>query len=326
MLSNTVNGLWIRGKLSALEMLCIYSFLDHGYHFVLWVYDPPSLYKLPAGAEVKDARQILPEENVFSYKHSNQFGHGKGSYAGFSDVFRYKLLYEEGGWWTDMDVSCLKRFDFPGQYVFRVSKEDQKDVVGNIMHVPARSELMKICYDEAEITINGDNRDWMAPIRILNEAILQLGLSSYIYSFTNPDSWPVVSRLLIPGHVPDDRWFAIHWMNEEFRRLEIPKNQYLKGSYLGRKMEEFRLGHLINKRWYYWPYRIKVSRLYYSFLHVNRQVLWDIIIGEKSLKKSLRQLGRYVYYFFSDLYFVYTKPHFDIGKMYRKVKNGILGR
>jgi mannosyltransferase OCH1-like enzyme len=29
-----------------------------------------------------------------------------GSYAGFADHFRYKLLLEKGGWWPDLDMPC----------------------------------------------------------------------------------------------------------------------------------------------------------------------------------------------------------------------------
>lgn len=105
--SNTVHGLWIKGGLSSLELLTVYSYCAQGYQFVLWTYNDPGLYNLPEGASVADAREVLPENRVFCYKYSNQFGHGKGSYAGFSDIFRYKLLYEKGdGGQIWMYVAC----------------------------------------------------------------------------------------------------------------------------------------------------------------------------------------------------------------------------
>ena len=33
-----------------------------------------------------------------------------GSLAAFSNLFRYKLLLERGGWWVDTDVICLRPF------------------------------------------------------------------------------------------------------------------------------------------------------------------------------------------------------------------------
>ena len=35
----TVNGLWIKGKLSSLELLTIESFISNGFIFCLWTYD-----------------------------------------------------------------------------------------------------------------------------------------------------------------------------------------------------------------------------------------------------------------------------------------------
>lgn len=46
---------------------------------------------------VKNAREIIPENQVFQYNQTYQFEYGKGSFAGFSDVFRYSLLYLHAG-------------------------------------------------------------------------------------------------------------------------------------------------------------------------------------------------------------------------------------
>jgi hypothetical protein len=107
MKTNIVHGLWINGNMTSLELLTIHSFIDHGYEFHFWTYNQ-SIQDLPQSVLLKDANEIIPTKEVFQYSNENQFGHGKGSYAGFSDIFRYKLLYEYGGWWTDMDITCLK--------------------------------------------------------------------------------------------------------------------------------------------------------------------------------------------------------------------------
>jgi hypothetical protein len=60
-----VNGLWIGGALSSLEILTIKSFQAHGYQFVLWHYQP--LENVPNGTFLKDGRLILPDTSVFSY-------------------------------------------------------------------------------------------------------------------------------------------------------------------------------------------------------------------------------------------------------------------
>ncbi|MBU0763751.1 MAG: hypothetical protein KJ607_02835, partial [Bacteroidetes bacterium] len=202
-----VHGLWIGHRLSKLELLTLHSFVNNGHVFFLWIYNTIET-PVPDGVIIKDANEILPAERVFRYRYTNQFGHGKGSLGGFSDIFRYKLLYEYGGWWTDMDVCCLKPLDFEEPYVFRTHHD--LELVGNIMKCPRESELMVRCYEQASLEVDEDNRDWHKPIEILNNHVKQLGLTHYIKEFSNPDSWNYIRILLFrsicfPGH-----WYAVH--------------------------------------------------------------------------------------------------------------------
>jgi hypothetical protein len=48
---------------------------------------------------------------IFKYKDRN-------TYAGFSNIFGYKLVYEKGNFWVDMDIISLKPFIFTQDYVF----------------------------------------------------------------------------------------------------------------------------------------------------------------------------------------------------------------
>ena len=106
-----VHGLWIGPKLSPLELLTLNSFVRWGHEFNLWLYDPPET-PLPAGAHPRDATRILPRERIFRKRMRDpETGVGKGSVSPFSDLFRYKLLYELGGVWVDMDVTCLRPFN-----------------------------------------------------------------------------------------------------------------------------------------------------------------------------------------------------------------------
>ena len=213
-----VNALWIGKKLSVTELLTIKSFLQNGHSFVLWAYDKIET-TLPEGTILKDASEIIPRDKVFSYKFSNQFGHGKGSYAGFSDVFRYKLLFENGGWWTDMDVTCLKPLDFTEEYVFRT--HHSLPLVGNIMKCPKNSMLMKKCFEEASAQVDENNRDWHLPIQILVDNVQLFELSNYIKDFSNADSWNLIRKLLKQKTILPKKWYVIHWVNEEWRRNNV---------------------------------------------------------------------------------------------------------
>ncbi len=102
-----VQGLWVGQAISNFHRLCVESFIKNGHCFVLYTYGP--VKNLPEGVVLKDASKILPASLIYQYD---------GSYAGFSDLFRNKLLYAEGGWYVDLDIFCLKRFDVPAEVVF----------------------------------------------------------------------------------------------------------------------------------------------------------------------------------------------------------------
>jgi hypothetical protein len=230
-----VHGLWIGNNLSQLEILTLKSFIKNGHYFHLWLYQPIN-NTLPEGVICKDANTIIPENQIFRYKHTNQFGHGKRSLGGFSDIFRYKLLFEYGGWWTDMDVTCLKPLDFDQPYVFRTHHELK--LVGNVMKCPKNSELMKNCYEKAIVEINEENTDWHKPIQILVNEVQNFQLEKYIVKLSNPDSWDMVRTFLTTDfHIPST-WHAIHWINEEWRRNHIRKDIFRNNSTLGKLMSE----------------------------------------------------------------------------------------
>lgn len=263
---NTVHGLWIEGNLSPLELLTIHSFLAQGYHFFLWSYDIDRS-NIPEEVIVKDARAIIPEEEIFFYRQKNQFGHGKGSFAGFSDIFRYKLLYEYGGWWTDMDITCLKRLPEP-DYFFRANKTSSS-AIGNLIFCMPQSPVMKWCYEQAVSSVHPLNKNWALPIQILNDGIQQFELQSYIQSISNKDSWLEVSQLINNRKIPDE-YYCIHWMNEEFRRLKISKSSFPSDSNLYQLTRQYCLSakpmkSISAKAMFF----IKTSRIYYVLINLR---------------------------------------------------------
>lgn len=232
-----IHGLWIGPRLSAIELLTINSFLYHGHEFHLWLYDTLET-PLPNGVVVQNAKNILAEKYIFRYKNQNTSGHGQGSLAGFSDIFRYKLLYEKGGWWSDMDITCLKPLNFPQPYVFR--NHDLLRVVGNLMKCPPGSLLMKSCFEIALKQVTAENRDWLKPVAILNDQIKKYKLLNFIKKdISNPDRWEIVNRYRCFGSKIPDNYYVLHWMNEEWRSKGIDKNSVVKYSLLDKQMKKF---------------------------------------------------------------------------------------
>jgi hypothetical protein len=106
---DVIQSLWVGGRLSAMERLCISSFLRNGHPFHLYVYQETA--GIPPGTVVLDGNAILPASRIFTYREHK-------TYAGFANFFRYKLLLESGGWFVDADLVCVKPFDFAEDYVF----------------------------------------------------------------------------------------------------------------------------------------------------------------------------------------------------------------
>jgi mannosyltransferase OCH1-like enzyme len=234
-----VHGMWIGNHLSLLELLCLHSFTAKGHSFHLWTYEALD-NTLPTGVVLNDANEIIPKEQVFSYKNRNSFGHGKGSYAGFSDIFRYKLLYDKGGWWVDMDITCLKAFDFSQDYFFRAHHD--LTLVGNVMKCPQGSALMLSCYEEAMKEVTAENTDWHKPINILVNNVKRLGLESYIFSgLSNEDRWDHTEAFIWKMKPIPENFYFMHWQNEEWRNRGISKESLKYQSTLGSLLYQYGL-------------------------------------------------------------------------------------
>src|SRR5215510_2721358 len=138
-MNQIIQGLWIGPALSVMEQLSIASFLRHGHEYHLYVYD--NVLNVPPGTVLRDANEILPAANIFRYKEQQ-------SYAGFANFFRYKLLFERGGWWVDTDTICLKPFDFAEQHVFATERVDERELVtSGIIKASAGSEAMGYAWE-----------------------------------------------------------------------------------------------------------------------------------------------------------------------------------
>lgn len=215
-MSSIVHGLWLGRHLSIMEELTLRSFTSFGHEFNLWHYEPISGIQIPKGVILRDGNEILPSDKIFRYPAKMLLHFGGGSYVGFSEIFRYKVLYELGGWWSDLDITCLKNLDdVQEDYFFR--NHGVLSVVGNIMKVPPKSELMEKCFERAEREVNATQTDWHHAIRILCFNIEVMGLSHYIHTdVCNLDRHEVIWELIKkpnPIQIVPASWRFIHWTN-----------------------------------------------------------------------------------------------------------------
>lgn len=233
--NSIIHGLWIGKKLSPIELLTLHTFTGFGHQFYLWVYEDLQ-NEIPDGVILKNANVIMHESTIFRKKENDpKWGIGKGSLGTFSDIFRYKLLYEYGGWWVDMDVSCLKPIDIESSYYFR--GHPILPMVGNIMKTPKGCPAMKAAYEIAHEECDENVKEWLRTNQILSEQVHYHDLQKYINTtHSNRDWWYEVEAFLYSKASLPEEWIFLHWMNEEWRRKGLDKYNLYKNATIAEMM------------------------------------------------------------------------------------------
>src|SRR5262249_46633108 len=128
---------------------------------------------VPVGTVLEDAREILPESMIFVYRDFD-------SYAGFANYFRYKLLYERGGWWVDTDAVCLQPFIFEYPYVIASEPSPQGDVAtSSFLKAPAGSAAFRHAWEYCRSRSPGDLTWGETGPRLVGELVLRFSLQAY---------------------------------------------------------------------------------------------------------------------------------------------------
>jgi hypothetical protein len=257
-INNQIQSLWIGGNLSKVEQLCIQSFIDHGHDFHLYAYE--DINNAPAKTQIHDAREIIGEDAIFKY----QSGWAKGSVSGFADLFRLLMVQKKGGWWVDMDIICLKKFDFEADSVFCSSYETEYgELVNNcVFKAPKSSAFISYCLDEiAAIDLKTMDFGLAGPF-LFQKGIKELNLQSHVmpYAVFNPIGWRNVSALILgqmgtidkikeltrpllkPATITGRRItgasYTVHFWNEIWKSNGLDKNGTYPASSLFEKLKK----------------------------------------------------------------------------------------
>lgn len=213
-----VQALWVEGPLSPLEQLSIRSFLAQGHEYHLYSYG--EVPGLPAGARLLPAEEILPASAVFRYRSG-------GSYAGFSNLFRYKLLHERGGWWADTDMVCLRPLDFEDDWVFASERLQEGGTLSTtgLVKAPAGNPLCADCFERGSRAEDRDRRWGAVGPRFFHEAVVRHGLTRFVRppELFCPVDWWRSEELLAPGEPPAEA-YTVHLWNEMWRCNGWPKD------------------------------------------------------------------------------------------------------
>lgn len=134
-----IHALWIGKKLGALSSCCLRSFIMRGHNVYLHTYG--HIEDIPVGVKIVDANNIITKEKIFVHKKT-------GSYALFSDVFRYELLKKIDGVYVDCDVYCIKPL-LKSESDYILGYQDDFEVNGAVLGLPKESLLLQSLLDAA---------------------------------------------------------------------------------------------------------------------------------------------------------------------------------
>lgn len=240
-----IQGLWIGSALSAMEITCLQSYYDHGHEFHLYSYHP--INDVPKTVIQKEANDIIPYEQL----PYTQFA----SLAAFSDFFRYKLLYEKGGYYVDMDTVCLREFDFDYDHVF--ASEDtlptrnstgtlgsEPHPTGSFIRAPCRSDVMRWCWDECmKVAPAEAQRPWgrVGP-QLLKRAIENFSLQARVElpSVFCPVPWWQVDRFIFEDISACIRGsYGVHLWSEMWKRRGINRGNIDAKSWYGQLQHKY---------------------------------------------------------------------------------------
>lgn len=219
--NSIIQFLWVGNEISRMENLCLRSFVKNSHIVHLYCYE--YIDDIPEGVILMDASEILPASKIFKYKNSD-------SYAGFANLFRYKLLLEKGGFWSDLDIICIKPLVVNEKYLFASERlPNEKFQVNNcFIGVPKNSEIMSYCYTTV-LNKKPEDLFWgeTGP-KLLTEAVIKYGLDEYVVDpdvICPIDFWNCqyfVSKSL--KEVINEDSYTIHLWNEMWRRNSMDKS------------------------------------------------------------------------------------------------------
>lgn len=163
---------WHGSSIGPLEKTSLLSFVQKGFETVLFSYE--KIEGVPLGINVRSADEILPRDAVFENPRE------PGSFAGFSNIFRYHLLSKKKATWFDLDVI---QYDWPENEQLSTLagfEDDDGGVNGAILRIPQNSPLLNYLLVESS-SFNITNLRWgdLGP-RLLSQAVSWLSLEKAV--------------------------------------------------------------------------------------------------------------------------------------------------
>ena len=217
--------------ITKLEILCIKSWLDKGYDFVLYTYNKDDiifnkLNELFENFKLKDANEIIPFNELF-------YDVRGAGLAAFSDYFRFKKIQMGGGVWVDMDMLCLNGFE-KKEYMISTELLENKEIkiTTGFLSFPQNSSFGASLLLKAEEIIN---KRKLVPWGCIGPEFLakhcneffdekELKKISLDYKKSSQISYFEVQKFVLKNSVIDENEFVLHFYTEAWRQKGLKKD------------------------------------------------------------------------------------------------------
>lgn len=131
-MNNTINFFLVNIELSEIHLLSFASFNKLGYKCILWCYEDFDSTEVPKYVQIKDANLICPKIQMDNIR--------------FADYFRYKIIYEFGGIYSDTDNIAISRLP-EEEYIF---SGDNRTLNNHLFKCPKECKFLKQLIDDIE--------------------------------------------------------------------------------------------------------------------------------------------------------------------------------
>ncbi len=216
--NKTVRSFWTGNQLTNLEKLSISSYIHNGHEIEVFTYNRN--LDFPTGTIARDANEIIPESKIFV--------DSRGGYASFSDWFRFKMIFELGGWWTDLDSVCLKHLDIASEYCFALQDERAISIQCANFKAPKGAEFLEDCLDTIDSLIKKKEFIWgNFGIDLLWRVVSNYDYKPYLLSseYFYPVKYMDVKDLISKKSIAlSPETYTVHFWNEMWRIENLDKN------------------------------------------------------------------------------------------------------
>jgi hypothetical protein len=187
-----VSSLWVGSEFTLIQEISWASFVYYGHELTLYVYDLS--LEVPSGVIKRDAREILPESEIFYHQ---------GSVAAFSDCFRYKMIRDTGAMWVDSDTVCFTDKFFDDVDTVFISESKNPTIYSQgILKLPQHSQIVRdLIYESSKLKLENYNElkwgifgPWLLTDLVNKHGLQEYGLeqelvSLYRGSYDSPKYW-----------------------------------------------------------------------------------------------------------------------------------------